>query len=615
MHTATRNTLLRSVGRFAALLLAALVGPATLRADQDCLPHALSADQEAAYRHVAAQVQPYITHELDLADDLQYRYVLHQMDLAGESREKSPELYRRLDAAHQEKHQREPRPPLPDRAFATANSGELVPLNVIDSFLTRVQGGQHDYAVSALSSYPGGTDQTSIFVNLAYQPQGGGPPKMLACQEGTTTQYADGVNFRVNAEGDLPADAASRDVTANVMFQVSQGDNFKTYTLSWPISLNATAACLSQPMYPGQSGCLNDSTMNRDNPLVMCYHRTPGQGQDCASYSPEDHPRSYPFPLKGWATFQDQVDQVVGVFLTLHRPTGGGGCMICGMASGSPRQCPGGAGTIKASDVTKSGNKIEWDWTGANGGTLASFPNGADCIQNTDVADITHMTLAVSVLSGGTNWSNVEFKSAKAANFDPTVDFPLPDIDILQGCLARGTRIRLADGSERTVESFLGGGAESVRSRGPGARRRVLGNTRGIEPIPIVRIEDEDGRSLLLTEGHPVLTEGGVVAARDLEVDQVVLTEAGPRRLVGVGRQRYDGEIFNLKLEGSEEQVAAGETTMVANGFVVGDLQMQRHFARLALVRRGERSVPEILEVLPPEWHRDFLNDVRPGGN
>jgi intein/homing endonuclease len=221
---------------------------------------------------------------------------------------------------------------------------------------------------------------------------------------------------------------------------------------------------------------------------------------------------------------------------------------------------------------------------------------------------MTWMNLEFFALKQDGNYATVQFSSELTAV--AAGRYPLPEVDILDGCLAKGTRIRLADGTEREVESFSGGGKENVRSgRSPvGSGRRVLGNTRGVEPIPVVRIEDGDGRSLLLTEKHPVVTQDGVVAARDLEVGDVVLTEAGPRELVMVGRQRYDDEIFNLKLDGSEDEVTAGETTMYANGFLVGDARLQRHLSRQAMERRTERSAAEILEQLPPAWHRDFLN-------
>jgi hypothetical protein len=57
------------------------------------------------------------------------------------------------------------------------------------------------------------------------------------------------------------------------------------------------------------------------------------------------------------------------------------------------------------------------------------------------------------------------FTSMSAFFGNPGV-FAVPKIDILYGCLAAGTR--MADGSDTAIESFEGGGAESVRS-GPGA--------------------------------------------------------------------------------------------------------------------------------------------------
>lgn len=187
--------------------------------------------------------------------------------------------------------------------------------------------------------------------------------------------------------------------------------------------------------------------------------------------------------------------------------------------------------------------------------------------------------------------------------------YPVPQIDILYGCLAAGTKIRMADGSEMPVEQFDGGGRETVLVGHGRTPTPVSGTVKGLEEIPIVVIEDDGGHKLRLTQQHPVPTPGGVVLARHLQPGTEVYTEVGKATLVSVERESYDGEVWNLKI-GTPEEAALGLTTVYANGILVGDLNMQQHFGELDRQRRSGNP----LDDLPAEWHQDYLNWVAPTG-
>ena len=113
---------------------------------------------------------------------------------------------------------------------------------------------------------------------------------------------------------------------------------------------------------------------------------------------------------------------------------------------------------------------------------------------------------------------------------------------------------------------------------------RILGTERS----PMVRIEDERGRSLLLTENHPIDVVGrGMVLAKHLKAGDKVTTKDGPSALVSVDRKEYTGTVYNLKVGSRSEMqtLAKDQTTMYANGFLVGDAQVQGDYESAELAQ------------------------------
>jgi hypothetical protein len=187
--------------------------------------------------------------------------------------------------------------------------------------------------------------------------------------------------------------------------------------------------------------------------------------------------------------------------------------------------------------------------------------------------------------------------------------FPVPQMSVLVGCLPAGVRIRMADGSDRAIETFTGKG-ETVRSPDLDAPA-VTATTWGSEDLPMVVIRDSLGHRLTLTEGHPVLTTRGPIMASKLKVGDVVLTETGNAALVSVERLAHQEPvpIYNLTI-GTEKQAAEGRTTFYADGILVGDQQMQEDLAVKEATPRV-LSQMEILRALPVSWRQDYVNSLR----
>ncbi|MCP3057901.1 Hint domain-containing protein [Myxococcus sp. K38C18041901] len=151
------------------------------------------------------------------------------------------------------------------------------------------------------------------------------------------------------------------------------------------------------------------------------------------------------------------------------------------------------------------------------------------------------------------------------------------NLNVLNSCMAEGTKVTLADGTRAAIETLKVG--DKVRSNASGRVLTVQDFIFGREPKPLVRLRDDQGHDLRLTEKHPVLlTSGLVVPADKVQVKDQVRTESGTAFITATERVPYDGKVYNLKLGTPEELESLGpnERTLFADGVLVGDDTMQR---------------------------------------
>lgn len=168
--------------------------------------------------------------------------------------------------------------------------------------------------------------------------------------------------------------------------------------------------------------------------------------------------------------------------------------------------------------------------------------------------------------------------------------------------------IEMSDGRSVPIETIKTGDLVSNHFDHDGFALTVVDTLKGIEIPPMVRIEDERGKSLLMTAKHPIDVVGrGMVMAERLKVGDVVTTKNGPSRLVSVTREKYTGSVHNLRVgSGSELQgVGADSTTVYANGFLVGDSQVQAKYESIELATTNRPN------PLPMRWRKDYLNSAK----
>jgi hypothetical protein len=174
-------------------------------------------------------------------------------------------------------------------------------------------------------------------------------------------------------------------------------------------------------------------------------------------------------------------------------------------------------------------------------------------------------------------------------------------VQFVWGCLAAETPVRMANGSSKPVSRVQPG--EKVIADASGRILTVSETVIGDEADPMVRLKDRAGHNVLVTQGHPIVTPGGIVLAKTLSAGDTVLSESGPSKLTSVTRERYHGKVYNVILGYLAEGTTLTDSnrTMIAGGFLVGDNEMQRIHGM-----RFDSKPVNVLAKLPAVWRDDY---------
>jgi hypothetical protein len=281
----------------------------------------------------------------------------------------------------------------------------------------------------------------------------------------------------------------------------------------------------------------------------------------------------------------------VGSCILKRRSTGGDGAAIAFSPSSIPALCGGGGAVVNWNIGPNWLQNAPWDQN-----------------QNIDLDFSLEFTVLVSNIPQRAQLRVTSLPVVVGANPPSNVGVVAP-MQFVWGCVAAGTLVIMADGSQKPIEAV--GAGERVA----GAQGGALTVTRawtGRESRPLIRLSLADGGAVMLTDEHPVLTPDGVRLARDLTAGMRVRLAAGDAPLAAVEVVSFDGAVHNLDL--TPDGVAADQiedetiTAFLAGGFAVGDNRMQGVWSAAAdAARRGR----DPLEVLPPEWRLDVINTRR----
>jgi hypothetical protein len=549
-------------------------------------PVALAPAEARAVQYILANTTPGVPYELNLADPQQHAYVVETLRRHGRTPERMPQLYRLLEAARRGTAG-------PARVATGLDADSAAVLGGVNYTTEFGQDSVGGYYSNAFSSYPATEipHNTQVLSSLIDRRSN------TVIASGDTSVFVQ-TNVQVPVQG-MPPDSA-RNIVSNTLFLVAPSDTslLKAYSVVLSDFAAVTAACQLSPSYStsgvqqcqtsGSTTCVNNGAITRA--VKVCYG--PRIQNDCDyGCQGSGYPPNIIFPIVGSANLgQTPVSPPTGSLYIVLRDVAGGGCVL--------NATQNKVGSLQGL-VTVTGTTAAWNLA------PGSFPN-QNCLQPNGMLMNYSFQLYMQTATGSVG---LTFTSDTSQARLPNT-YMVPQIDVVEGCLPDGTLIRMADGSQRVVESFQGYGNERVRSRG--GDRAVLATTWGHEDRPLVALRDDRGHALLLTEWHPVMTPRGAVAALHLKAGDTVLTEGGEARLVEVSRRTSPRAVpvHNLRV-GTEEQARRGENTFYANGILVGDQLTQRQ-VHLAARTAPRLSHDEVLARLPAEWRQDYLNSRKP---
>ncbi|HLL05948.1 MAG TPA: Hint domain-containing protein [Myxococcaceae bacterium] len=498
------------------------------------------------------------TLKLDLSDEVQYRFLRGRMAATGKTPERYPQFFATLEklrSRHQEQKSQV-------SAFADAAPRD----HLVGDFV--VLPGGTTFEATAFATIQGGADYNFVDVVVWNEDQ-----TQQLSDYGWGEVFGDGRKLKARATGPMPFVGDDVFIVDSVNL-ISKGGVDEVYMTS-------------QSVKPPPGGIVfHPKDSNKDGIVTICLDRNYG---DC------DYPmvgfRQVQIPLKGSITFPFRVTQILNTAQTHVKLV---------EESGGPREMAFGPFSNFLTINPNDPRQVLWDVPQSKG-----IFNGILFRPYEDVDFFLSIQVVMQRPSGPTTVTS-KISSVRSAT---TPGMPsVPKHQIVYSCLAKGTQILMADGKTANIEKIAKG--SKVVTDSSGVALSVADISVGIERIPMVRIQDDAGHELLMTRSHPVLTpDRGVVWAEELNVGSKVLTRSGTRTLVTVKRELYHDQVYNLKLDTStlaQKSFPAG-SSMYANGFLVGDLGLQKAHE----FKNREDRTADVLRRLPSRWHKDYQSSLK----
>jgi hypothetical protein len=566
------------------------------------------AEYQSNFQYLRSLVKSNRPVQLNFADPKQWDYYLARLKMAGKTAKTAPYLFQRLEELRKDQITAGHRPGsvIVEPAALDVNAA-IEQFQIEGASLGETTEALNDALGEGSTTYPGGSYATGL--DVLFSTTTGSPLGEIGYEE----EYADadgnmaGTNLAVEAAGDLSRSNIKRYVVSANKFEETDDGIAVKYTEHPTGYDDLLLQALPPTLAPVNHVAPADIRFN-DGKVSVCLNRT--WTQDC-DYDLTGNPQAVKLPLVGsvQVTSPHMFDQrAVNAIRTqlasgVAAPNSGSIKLILTFNGGGCDMNPGGVGANmlpfwNSVRISPDGKTFSWDLSGAN---AAHFADGCRQVQSLVklTATIPLPLQNIAPLPAGTAQATISI-SSDPATLRP--DVRVPPITVTNSCLAAGTQVAMAGGKVAAIET-LRAGQEVLNhfDRGDGALT-IVDTSIGTEPTPMVRIRDEAGRTLLMTEMHPISTpDRGMVTARALATGDVVLTVDGPSKLVEVSREAYAGKVYNLKVGDKTEAAALApdQTVMYANGFVVGDGQIQSKHEAMATQKKASQA--PVIE----RWRRD----------
>ncbi|MFT4847685.1 MAG: hypothetical protein ACI83B_000206 [Sediminicola sp.] len=564
------------------------------------------------HQKVHSMFQTGCAYAMNMKDEQQYRYVLNTFVKAGTTPKTSPQFFKRLKELH-EKTEGAVGPPTPlelgsMRIKGTPHSDQpgvfladvaavstVGDINVIE---TLYNDGASNYSSRFLTSVNSGVSSTNVAMNFRTVGQPSFYDKSWN-PAGAQTEY-----YSQTGTAAVPAGQSGPVISTAIIFPSTYAN---PVTMVVEENLQATVQCVTAPNYqtnvgtpaicpPNGSACINNGPISTQ--IVSCYGRQAGTcnyGWDGGGYPP-----NLTLEVAGSITFPQPIKSVNGAaqgLMRLYLDVMNGGCKLA--YAGTEGSVP-----LPANFSINGANPNVLDYCF----TSAEFANDG-CL--TTARGVVNLNLSVwvelNVTGTGANYGTAVISSSACTGIGQAWCAAMPTIQVVQGCLANGTKIIMADGSKRNIENFNGLGSEKVLA-GNGSSHIVSANTTGVEFIPMYQINTDNGKRVLMSSKHAVPTKRGVLLAKYLKVgDELTTMVKGIQvaaKISSIERVEYTDDVHNL-ITGTEAEGEAGTTTMYANGILVGDLRMQVYHTTL---KRDIVTLENLLQDVDEAWHEDVTN-------
>lgn len=177
--------------------------------------------------------------------------------------------------------------------------------------------------------------------------------------------------------------------------------------------------------------------------------------------------------------------------------------------------------------------------------------------------------------------------------FDDSACKVIERLEILWGCFAKDTDIRMADGSAKRIQDIRPGD----RVMTDNGSKEVLDLISGNEG-KMVRIGSGRGHTITVTEDHPVMTENGWKRARDLTVGDTLMMEYGKDNIAQLYICDYHDRVFSIQTE--------TDGAIIAEGFFMGDFGCQN---KCSTAKENRTSVLEAFQ----EEMSDLASELNAG--
>jgi len=555
----------------------------------------------SAIQAVQAKMKPATAYVLNLGDSQQYAYVMAMLRASGATAAKSPHFFKLVEA-ERAKHKDKAAPPqLASEHYrntarpAAQGASDVAPITPINTI--SYMNNNNNLAVKSLlvSSVPGGTQSTLMTMNyrMANQSQPFATSPAYA-------QYNQGTQFEQAYSATAPTQGS---VIASALI-VTTVNNVPTFTTDYEqdSTPNPIDQCVTAPNYgnfqapptscpPVGSACINKGNITTN--IVSCYGRNSSNPPCNYGWGGAGYPPNLTLAICGSMTFPNPVDPSLNGYYSIYlQRKNDGGCTL-----------PGPSGSLPAANFSISPtnpNVLNYSFLSAQ------FPSNS-CMQTVWV-DM-YLTLRVGALidvpGSGANYGVGTVSSDPTNNPNLPSYALIPTITVLQGCVASGTKITMADGSFKAIETIKGDGSEWLRINPGKDKLAVMGLADGVETKPMVRITDDAGHSVLVTGMHPIVTGRGMIPAKRVKVGDTVTTEKGNAQVRRIERVHFSGKVWNLTY-GPPSVIGEGKSTFFANGILIGDLAMQQRMNDEA--RKTPPTKEEVLSELPKQWRQDYLN-------